>query len=242
MKQNQRRWSKDEILIAINLYHQLPFANLRDNHPMIIRVAQKMGRTPSALVLKIGNLGILDASLPHQGLRHFSQLDREVWEAFQQNPEDAIFASESLLNPQLDEDFTKRTTEAQRLVKTRVNQDFFRKTVLAAYESRCCISGVNDPNFLIASHIIPWRDDEKNRLNLRNALCLNVWFDRAFDRGLMTLDEDFRVCVSAALLANEQAFFQQTFRPIVGQQITLPQKFLPDPALLRIHREQIFQP
>ena len=71
------------------------------------------------------------------------------------------------------------------VVKVRVNQSFFRNTVLASYENKCCITGISIPDFLVASHIIPWSKDEKNRLNPENGLCLNSIHDKAFDKGFI---------------------------------------------------------
>ena len=59
-------------------------------------------------------------------------------------------------------------------VKVRVNQDIFRKMVLQNYSSKCCITGLSVPDVLRASHINPWSEDEKNRLNTENGLCLSA--------------------------------------------------------------------
>lgn len=65
----------------------------------------------------------------------------------------------------------RRTHEA--VIRTRVNQSFFRAAVLAAYNVRCCVTGLSIPELLTASHIVPWSADVKNRTNPRNGLCLN---------------------------------------------------------------------
>jgi len=55
----------------------------------------------------------------------------------------------------------------EQLVKTRVNQSFFRNSILSAYNSTCCITGIKIPQLLIASHIIPWADanDKTEKIN-----------------------------------------------------------------------------
>ena len=80
-------------------------------------------------------------------------------------------------------------TEAKASVKVRRGQQFFRQTILNAYGVRCCISGINVPRLLVASHIKPWRDFPKERLDPRNGLCLSSLHDAAFDAGLITLDK-----------------------------------------------------
>lgn len=251
MRTNQRLWTKEEILIAINLYYKLPFGQYHRRNQTIIEVAEKLGRTASSLAFKLSNLAALDPSLPQKGFSNYSKLDKEIWEEFQKNPDDVIFESEYLLNQLVhgksiasidNEYFESQTpTEVQRLVKTRINQNFFRKTVLASYANQCCISGVDDEAFLIASHIKPWREDVKNRLNPRNGLCLNTWYDKAFDRGFITIDQNYQVLVAPEILTKPQEFYHQTFHSIHQRSIHLPQKFLPDPVFLTYHRETIFR-
>src|SRR5207248_1803837 len=90
--------------------------------------------------------------------------------------------------------------ERERLVRVRVNQHFFRATVLAAYDYKCCVTGIAVPELLVASHIVPWATDPKQRMNPRNGLCLNALHDRAFDRGLMFIAEDMTVGFRERLL------------------------------------------
>lgn len=96
-------------------------------------------------------------------------------------------------------DLPKIGKERESIVKVRVNQSFFRKAVLAAYDYKCCITGLEIPELLIASHIIPWSKDGADRVNPRNGLCLNVIHDKAFDRGLITVTPEFAVKVSESL-------------------------------------------
>lgn len=47
-------------------------------------------------------------------------------------------------------------------------QSFFRKVVLAAYNSKCCVTGNPVEDLLVASHILPWSDFPQHRLNPKN--------------------------------------------------------------------------
>jgi putative restriction endonuclease len=58
---------------------------------------------------------------------------------------------------------------------------------------RCCISGINVPRLLVASHIKPWSEFPEERLDPRNGLCLSSIHDAAFDAGLITLDKKLSV-------------------------------------------------
>lgn len=134
-------------------------------------------------------------------------------------------------------------TEKLSTVKTRRGQQFFRQSILNAYGVRCCISGIAVPRLLVASHIRPWGAFPSDRLNPRNGLCLSSLHDAAFDAGLITLDEGFRVTLSPALKKNfSQPALEQNFAPYEGKSIRLPEKLSePSPDYLRYHRETIFK-
>ena len=133
-------------------------------------------------------------------------------------------------------------TEVERTVKVRRMQGVFRELVLAAYESRCCITGNPIPDLLVASHILPWVDFPKARLNPRNGLCLSAHFDRAFDRGLISFDDKIRLTLSPVLKrcppndSIESEFFRRE-----GQLLKSPERFAPDPGFFAYHRKNIFR-
>ncbi|MGN0231861.1 MAG: hypothetical protein ACI4A8_06585 [Muribaculaceae bacterium] len=56
-------WTREETIIAFNLYCKIPFKSSRKTHPLVIEYAKIIGRTPSALNMKIGNIGRLAPSL-----------------------------------------------------------------------------------------------------------------------------------------------------------------------------------
>ena len=82
-------------------------------------------------------------------------------------------------------DYTGSNKTAQTTI--RVGQDFFRRSVLSAYNFGCCITGLAVPKLLVASHIVPWRIDAANRLNPKNGLCLSMLHDKAFDMEYFSL-------------------------------------------------------
>lgn len=85
-----------------------------------------------------------------------------------------------------------RTTEAERLVVQRIGQDIFRARLLDYWQGRCPLTGITDPELLRASHIIPWAECESDaeRLDVHNGLLLSALWDAAFDRALVTFDDD----------------------------------------------------
>src|SRR4029078_214294 len=133
-------------------------------------------------------------------------------------------------------------TESMATVRVRRGQQCFRQAVVRAYGVRCCVSGINIPRLLVASHIKPWRDFPESRLDPQNGLCLSSLPDAAFDAGLMTLDEDYKVVLSKHLKRFlPQPSLEQNFIPFEGHQIRLPDKVPPRVDFLAYHREAIFR-
>ena len=135
---------------------------------------------------------------------------------------------------------SKEGKEVLRETKARVNQDFFRKMILLDYETKCCVTGLNISQVLRASHIVAWKDDEKNRLNPANGLCLSATYDAAFDRHLISFDEDCRMIFSSGLkeFYSNDAFKTQ-FVAFEGKPISKPKRFCPDQEFLQKHRSKM---
>ena len=250
----KRLWTREETIVALYVYCIVPFTLTNKNNPTIIEYAKKLNRTPSSLGMKIGNIGRLDPELKKQsisGLSNGAKLEEVVWNEFNGDRENLVLTAEKILadlsNRSIEdkylEDYEKDYTgdEKERLVKTRVNQDFFRSAVLSAYNGKCAITGVDINDFLIASHIVPWSEDKSIRLDPKNGICLNSIHDRAFDRGFITIDNDYRVVVSNKLkevYSNE--FIDRVFKSYEGTKISLPDKFIPSKDYLQYHQDKIF--
>ncbi|GAB2904386.1 HNH endonuclease [Uliginosibacterium flavum] len=248
------RWTNDQLKLAFHLYCQLPFGKLHKGNPDIIRLAQAIERTPSAVAMKLVNFASLDPAITstgRKGLDGASKLDREIWSEFHADWEGLAVECEILrrgidLGPTADEadefllpeDFTGETRQV--VTEQRIKQSFFRRAVLSGYHGRCCMSGVAESRLLIASHIVPWSKDKQNRLNPSNGLCLSAIHDRAFDKGLITLSDDFKVIVSDELKRRDEAFVQTVFLPLEGHCIELPERFVPDAAFIARHRAEEF--
>lgn len=125
-------------------------------------------------------------------------------------------------------------------IKVRENQDVFRCMVLRNYREQCCLTGLPVIETLRASHISEWAKDPANRLNPENGLCLSATYDAAFDRHLISFDEDYRLILAQSLheYYTNQAF-QEQFKKLEGRRIAMPIKFSPSQKLLAKHREQM---
>jgi putative restriction endonuclease len=248
MDVNKRKpWTRDELILAINLYCKTPFGRIHVRNPDIIELAERLGRTPGSVSYKLANFASIDESLPRKGASNVSRLDKEVWKEFFENWEAMAYeserrASELLGRPTADWDDLDALPEGksrETLVRARVNQDFFRKIVLATYNEACCITGTAVPELLVASHIVPWSVDTRNRVNPRNGLCLNALHDRAFDQGLITIDDSFRVVV-AQRIANMPIKKTRLILDYEGVRLAMPKQFTPDERFLQYHREHVF--
>lgn len=112
---------------------------------------------------------------------------------------------------------------------------------MSSYNYRCCVSGLSNQKLLVASHIIPWGKDEKNRLNPKNGLCLSALHDRAFDRGIITIEENMTIRVFQSEANKEDPFFASAILAYDKKPIALPEKFYPGKEFLSYHRRNTFQ-
>ena len=249
------RWTREQLKLAFYLYCQLPFGKLHSRNPEIIHLAGLIGRTPSAVAMKLVNFASLDPAITstgRKGLDGVSNLDREIWGEFHADWEKLAVECE-LLRRNLDvgapiideadeqlmpEDFTGETRRV--VTEQRIKQNFFRRAVLSSYRGRCCMSGLSEPRLLIASHIVPWSKDKANRLNPSNGLCLSAIHDRAFDKGLITLTDDFKIIVSEELKLRDELFIKEVLLPLNGRTIEPPERFAPQAEFVSWHRNKLF--
>jgi hypothetical protein len=250
-------WSREQLIIAFKLYCDLPFGKMHSRNPQIIRYAGLIGRSASALAMKLTNIASLDPAIRstgRSGLTGASQADRDMWNEMTSDwdrfaeeiaqTERAISTDTVRNDSQIESSYDSLSYVGETrsaLIEARLGQSFFRSAVLSSYEYRCCISGIAIPELLVASHIIPWKTDVGNRLNPRNGLCLSSIHDRAFDLGLITISSDFRLILSERVrMAKSNSYLSHTFHDYADKAIDLPEKFSPDPDFLRFHREKIF--
>ena len=253
----KKNWTRDELIVAFNLYCKIPFSKINYKHKSIVELASAIGRTPSAVAWKLVNFASLDPSLKERNIRgatNAGKLDKVIFEEFYHDWNTLAYESELLranfLGKKIDINYSdddidfeiKEGKVRESLIKIRVNQSFFRSTILASYDYKCCITGISIPDFLIASHIIPWSKDEKNRLNPQNGLCLNSIHDKAFDKGFMTIDIDYKIKISQSISEfKNEINIQKFFYDFEHKQIELPKRFLPNKEFLIYHHENIFK-
>jgi putative restriction endonuclease len=249
-------WTREELLLAFNLYCKLPFGRYHHHNPDVIGLAHIIERTPSAVAMKLSNFASLDPYHQQRGIKglaNASKGDKAIWDEFHNDWNGIALESENLVVQKYMElpeqpveeippkPLPTQPTEAERSVKVRLGQRFFRATILTSFQSRCCICGIPIPDLLIASHIIPWGKREDTRLDPHNGLCLCALHDRAFDKGFLTVTNEYYIQISQRI----KTYFphdalQKHFAFYEGKTISLPDKFIPDKHFLEYHGEEIF--
>ena len=184
------------------------------------------------------------------GLRATSALDRAIWDEMESDWEQFSFEADQAIADyslgqasadDLEEVPDYSGSDVLALTKVRVGQKFFRNAVLSSYNEQCCITGLPLPKLLVASHIVPWRDDKLNRVNPRNGLLLSALHDKAFDAGIITLTDDLTVRVSNKQSVFSDQFFVNAIGVFDGKPIRAPEKFSPDRKFLAYHRKHVFE-
>ena len=137
-------------------------------------------------------------------------------------------------------DITKEGRDQESKTKVRIGQTYYRKMIISIYGCKCCLTGLDVPKLLRASHIIRWADDKVNRMNPENGLCLSGTYDLAFDQHLISFDEDYRMIVGNEISDHfTNAVTCEYFQRYIGKKIAMPSKVLPSQVFLQTHRELI---
>jgi putative restriction endonuclease len=244
-------WTRDELILAFELYCRIPFQRTKATDSRVKELATLLHRTPASVARKLGNFGAFDPQLAARnisGLTHGSKLDKAIWDEFHADWNGLVVRAHDLrrecepLKVGL-EPITAPTGPSEKIVnvKQRLHQAFFRDAVVSSYNARCCVTGLPLVECLVAGHIVPWSVDENRRADPTNGVCMSATFDRLFDCGLITIEDDLTLRVSERVckLKDQAAFDLVAARH--GQKVITPTRFFPDPVCLRWHRENRFQ-
>ncbi|NHN27080.1 HNH endonuclease [Flavobacterium jejuense] len=249
-------WTREELILAFNLYLKIEFGKTHSRNQKVIELAHLIVRTPASIVMRLGNFASIDPF--HQkrgvgGLPNGRKQVQPIWDEFFHNQEELLFLSEQILaekeNSTIENKYHELLFDLKdikgetkiRAVKTRVNQSVFRQMVLANYGTKCAITGIDMPELLLASHIMPWSKNEEHRLNPENGICLSALYDKAFDKGIIGINQNYEVILSSSLKKkNNSDFFQTHFAPIEKLKITEPLKYLPRKDFLEYHLDTVF--
>ncbi len=244
-------WTRDEVILAFELYCRIPFQRTKSTDPRVQELAAIIQRTPASVARKLGNFGAFDPQLAARNissLKHGSKMDRAVWDEFHSDwgsliviahelrrERNAIPTDQEQLRP------PSGPSESTDLITRRLHQAFFRDAVISSYNARCCVTGLPIVECLVAGHIIPWSIDETRRADPTNGICLSATFDRLFDAGLVTVEDDLTLRVSQRICVLKDQAVADIVSARDRKPIIPPTRFSPDLKCLRWHREHVFQ-
>ena len=250
---SNNKWTREELILALDLYFRLPFGRLNRSTPEVIELANLIGRTNNSVALRLVNFAACDPVIINSGRTGMPgglSICKPIWDEYAGRKEELFYDAQqikaNLLNSSI-EDLVGITEndlvgkDKKAFVKQRVNQDAFRSMILNLYEKRCALTGINIPALLVASHIIPWAVNQQERLNPENGLCLSALYDKAFDKGFISFDDQYRVILSEKLkLYQAEPYYGKHFASIEGQPIALPEYHRPNKEFPEWHRDCIF--
>lgn len=249
----QRLWTRDEMILTLALYFQLPFGRLNHTTPEVKELAKLLNRTENAVALRLVNYAACDPYIINSGRSGMPgglNVCMPYWDEFADNKEALFLEAATIRNRLLNQTFEQTLKldnsrlsglDKMAYVKQRINQNAFRAMILNNYDNRCAITGIAIPELLIASHIIPWSVNKKERLNPENGICLSALYDKAFDKGFISFDKNNRVILADKLKFYEnEEFYAAHFANIKNLPIRLPEEHLPNPLFLEWHRDCVF--
>jgi putative restriction endonuclease len=150
-------------------------------------------------------------------------------------PADDLDSWERKIEQEVASNSTISETNRLAIVRARNGQGLFKERV-SKIESRCRITGVDNPVHLIASHCKPWRDStNEERLNGENGLLLTPSIDHLFDRGFIGFEDNGKLIISpVAHLPSLQRMGIETEEVVKVGGFTLGQK-----QFLDFHRNSV---
>jgi len=252
-------WNEEQITVVLYEYCRRPFGQFSGTKPFIVELGRLLHRSPGAIVRKVGNLAHFDPQMMERGvggLEHTAKLDKVIWDKYFGHWDQLAYDAELLiakfkgkgLEDSLEESMyidlstLPKGKERKQEVKRRINQDFFRRTVLSSYSNRCCVTGLNNPKLLEASHIVGWSKNEEHRTNPQNGLCLNILLHKAYDENFIGISPDYEVFVSERFFCKSLTDVDERtvnyVRNLNHQKLILPRRFYPDKDLLALHFEK----
>jgi len=253
----RKNWTRDELILAFNLYLKLPFGKLHSRTKEIIELSEIIGRTSGSVAMRLNNFASVDPYHQQRGISGLTGGRKQVepiWDEFINNKEDLLFESERILAEKQYQTIENKFADILqgidnlkgevkvREVKTRINQNIFRQIVVANYAGKCAITGIDITDLLVASHIIPWSKNENERLNPENGICLSSLYDKAYDKGYIGITEELTIVLSKEIKAkSKEKYFAKVFSDIEGHTICMPQKYVPKKEFLQYHLDTIFK-
>lgn len=224
-------WSREDIIVAYALYCVTPLKKINPSNKVIQQVAEIIPHSVASIVMRMRNFQYIDPQVS-AGLRNVAKADRMIYEEFKHDWGDLSLEAETLTGLDIFDSSplqgAKPLSSLTDHGKVSRERHFFKKAVLATYDNRCFISGCALPQMLVASHIKPYSQcrSEADRVSPDNGICLNTFYDKAFDRGLITITPSMKLYVSPVILnAPQDDFTARWLTSLDGTVLPLPPDF-----------------
>jgi putative restriction endonuclease len=253
-------WTRDELILVMNLYTKVRYGQFNNRNSDVIALAQLINKTPGAVAYKLVHLSSQDPYHRNRGIKGLANPGRNavaIYKEFQANWDEMLYQSEVLLakykNKTIEQEYPewkdadldilseKEGLDIKRLVKTRVNQSLFRRIILNNYSNTCAVCGLNIEQLVVASHILKWSENQKERLNPENGLCLCSIHDKSFELGYVGITADYQLHISEELSSLSEETYFSMFKRHHKQMILMPDKFYPNPSFLDTHYQATFR-
>lgn len=138
----------------------------------------------------------------------------------------------------------KRLDPETYQIEVYARDTLFRREIVRLYDDTCCITGVRVSapysfSMVDACHIVPFYKTFNNHPTNGIALCPNL--HRAFDKGAISIDDDYCVIVSRTFVENQSSTY--SLKTLSGKEIELPKdgQYLPDLKAFGWHRKNTFK-
>lgn len=256
----RRLWTREEFMLVMNLYTKIRYGQFNNRNSEVIKLAELIDKTPGAVAYKLVHLSSQDPYHQNRGIKGLANPGKnaiEIYRDFQENWDEMLYQSEVLLakykNKTIEQEYSewedadleilknKKGIDKERLVKTRVNQSLFRRIITNNYSNSCSVCNLNIDKLLVASHILKWSENQKERLNPENGLCLCNIHDKAFELGYLGITSDYKVNISEELATISEDTYFAMFKRHQNQKIIMPDKFYPNPSFLDNHFQSTFR-
>lgn len=128
-------------------------------------------------------------------------------------------------------------TQIKREVEQRIGQSIYRTHMLSYWGGECALTGITETDLLIASHAKPWKDcvSAEERLSVFNGFLLEARYDRLFDQGFITFDDNGTILISEQL--------KNPSRQLLGIEPHMKLRWIRDEHLpfLHWHQEHVYK-
>lgn len=239
-------WSDEELIVACYIY------NSDWSYSEKIRKAlMHLGRNESSIKFRFGNFD--NYRKGSGGFGNGGPHARKIWDEYSENPIKMAQLAEQIIEKGVvgcqsntDSELAVMTGSAdieegsyrEYVTKYRVNQDKLRSATLLYSNNACCVTGINDSSILIASHIKPWSVCTPAEMtDVHNALCLNIFHDKLFDKYRMTVNESLEIIYDPKL---EDSIPDKLYRSMIEEytEVKVNDNNRPDPKYLEYHNNR----